>query len=89
MEEASPIKKIVKEEETWELQTDESSSKEGSGAGLVLTPPNGGEPMQYALIFKAMNNEAEYEALIKCLQQARGTCVASLMVKCDSQLAVN
>lgn len=41
------------------------SSNEGSGAGLILTDPDGKE-VTYALgfDFHASNNEAEYEALI-------------------------
>ncbi|GJS44893.1 ARID DNA-binding domain-containing protein [Tanacetum coccineum] len=49
----------------WTLFTDGASSIEGSGAGLILTDPNGQE-VTYALRFdfKTSNNEAEYEALI-------------------------
>ncbi|GJU35676.1 reverse transcriptase domain-containing protein [Tanacetum coccineum] len=51
--------------EPWILFTDESSSTDGSGAGLILTNPEGME-LTYALRFRfdAINNEAEYEALI-------------------------
>ncbi|GKD23813.1 suppressor of mec-8 and unc-52 protein homolog 1, partial [Tanacetum coccineum] len=46
-----------------------ASSAEGSGAGLILTDPNGQE-VTYALRFdfKTSNNEAEYEALIAGLE---------------------
>ena len=49
----------------WTLYIDEASSNEGSGAGLILTDPDGKE-VTYALRFEfpASNNEAEYEALI-------------------------
>nr|GEX81501.1 reverse transcriptase domain-containing protein [Tanacetum cinerariifolium] len=51
--------------EPWILFTDGSSCTDGSGAGLILTNPDGME-FTYALRFKfdVTNNEAEYEALI-------------------------
>nr|GEW08143.1 reverse transcriptase domain-containing protein [Tanacetum cinerariifolium] len=53
------------QEEPWTLFTDGSSCIDGSGAGLILTNPDGVE-FTYALRFQfaASNNEAEYEALI-------------------------
>ncbi|GKD89334.1 reverse transcriptase domain-containing protein [Tanacetum coccineum] len=55
----------------WTLFTDETSSTEGFGAGLVLTDPDRQE-ITYALRFnfKTSNNEAEYEALIAGLELA-------------------
>nr|GEV38463.1 hypothetical protein [Tanacetum cinerariifolium] len=55
----------VAQEEPWTLFTDGSSCVDGSGAGLVLTNPEGVE-FTYALRFQftASNNEAEYEALV-------------------------
>ncbi|GJY01633.1 reverse transcriptase domain-containing protein, partial [Tanacetum coccineum] len=49
----------------WTLFTDGSSCVDGSGAGLILTNPEGAE-FTYALRFRfdATNNEVEYEALI-------------------------
>ncbi|GJV05768.1 reverse transcriptase domain-containing protein [Tanacetum coccineum] len=51
--------------EPWTLFTDGSSCVDGSGAGLILTNPEGAE-FTYAMRFRfeATNNEAEYEALI-------------------------
>lgn len=62
--------------------------KRGFEEGLVLTPPNGGKPLRYALAltFKATNNELEYEAFITGLRLARGRGVNTLRVICDSQL---
>nr|GFC42074.1 reverse transcriptase domain-containing protein [Tanacetum cinerariifolium] len=53
------------QEEPWTLFTDGSSCVDGSGAGLILTNPEGVE-FTYALRFQfaASNNEAEYEALV-------------------------
>ncbi|GKA11729.1 reverse transcriptase domain-containing protein [Tanacetum coccineum] len=57
--------------EPWILFTDGSSCTDGSGAGLILTNPEGME-FTYALRFRfdATNNEAEYEALIAGLRIA-------------------
>ncbi|GKG03523.1 reverse transcriptase domain-containing protein, partial [Tanacetum coccineum] len=52
-------------QEPWTLFMDGSSCIDGSGAGLILTNPEGTE-FTYTLRFQftASNNEAEYEALI-------------------------
>ncbi|GJS36547.1 reverse transcriptase domain-containing protein [Tanacetum coccineum] len=57
--------------EPWILFTDGSSCTDGSGAGLILTNPEGME-FTYALRFRfdATNNEAEYKALIAGLRIA-------------------
>ncbi|GJT91004.1 reverse transcriptase domain-containing protein [Tanacetum coccineum] len=56
---------------TWTLFTDDASSIEGSGAGLILTDPNGQE-ITYTLRFKfrTSNNKSEYEALLAGLELA-------------------
>ncbi|GJU88091.1 reverse transcriptase domain-containing protein [Tanacetum coccineum] len=58
-------------QEPWILFTDGSSCVDGSGAGLILTRPEGTE-FTYAIRFQftASNNEAEYEALIAGLRIA-------------------
>ncbi|GJZ97546.1 reverse transcriptase domain-containing protein, partial [Tanacetum coccineum] len=57
--------------EPWTLFTEGSSCVDGSGAGLILTSPEGTE-FTYALRFRftTSNNEAEYKALIVGLQIA-------------------
>nr|GEX43194.1 reverse transcriptase domain-containing protein [Tanacetum cinerariifolium] len=66
--EASVIETL---QESWTLFTDGSSCIDRSGAGLILTSPEGTE-LTYALRFQftASNNEAEYEALIAGLRIA-------------------
>ncbi|GAV69259.1 hypothetical protein CFOL_v3_12760 [Cephalotus follicularis] len=56
----------------WKLSVDGSSCVSGSGAGLVLTCPDGWT-LEYVLRFgfKATNNEAEWEALIVGLTIAK------------------
>lgn len=49
----------------WTLYVDNSSNRQGSGAGLVLKAPDQ-TTIEYAILFPfcASNNEAEYEALL-------------------------
>nr|XP_027122086.1 uncharacterized protein LOC113739037 [Coffea arabica] len=76
-------------EEPWVLFVDGASSKEGSGAGLLLTSPTG-EELTYALRFDfpASNNEAEYEALLTGLRIAHQMGITTIKVQSDSQLVV-
>ncbi|GAV79974.1 RVT_3 domain-containing protein [Cephalotus follicularis] len=68
---------------------DGSSSITSSGAGLVLTSPDGWT-LEYALRFgfKATNNEAEWEALIAGLTIAKHLKVQKIEASSDSQLVV-
>ncbi|GKA35813.1 reverse transcriptase domain-containing protein [Tanacetum coccineum] len=62
----------------------------GSGAGLILTNPEGAE-FTYALRFRfdATNNEAEYEALIAGQRIAEQMSVKNLQAIVDSRLVAN
>nr|GEZ93198.1 reverse transcriptase domain-containing protein [Tanacetum cinerariifolium] len=64
-----------------------SSCVDGSGAGLILTSPEGVE-FTYALRFQfiASNNEAEYEALVAGLRIAARIGVKNVQVSVDSKL---
>ena len=55
----------------WKLSVDGASNAQGSGAGLILTSPEGID-IEYALRFgfHASNNEAEYEAVVAGLNLA-------------------
>ncbi|GJT79210.1 reverse transcriptase domain-containing protein [Tanacetum coccineum] len=76
--------------EPWILFMDESTCTDGSGAGLILTNPEGME-FTYALRFRfdATNNEAEYEALIAELKIAEQMGVKNLQANVDSRLVAN
>ncbi|GKF74357.1 reverse transcriptase domain-containing protein, partial [Tanacetum coccineum] len=76
--------------EQWTLFTDGSSCVDGSGAGLILTNPEGAE-FTYAMRFRfeATNNEAEYEALIAGLRIAEQMGVKNLQANVDSRLVAN
>ena len=73
----------------WKLSVDGASNAQGSGAGLILTSPEGID-IEYALRFgfHASNNEAEYEAAIAGLNLAHSLEVDQLEVYSDSQLVV-
>nr|GFB52113.1 reverse transcriptase domain-containing protein [Tanacetum cinerariifolium] len=78
------------QEEPWTLFTDGSSCVDGSGAGLILTNPDGVK-FTYALRFQfaASNNEAEYEALIASLRIATQIGVKNIQANVDSKLVAN
>ncbi|GJT53757.1 reverse transcriptase domain-containing protein [Tanacetum coccineum] len=69
----------------WTLFTNGSSCADGSGAGLILTNPEGME-FTYALRFRfdVTNNEVEYEALIDGLKIAEQMGVENLQENVDS-----
>uniref|UniRef100_A0A2N9IF11 Integrase catalytic domain-containing protein n=1 Tax=Fagus sylvatica TaxID=28930 RepID=A0A2N9IF11_FAGSY len=77
------------EGEPWTVNIDGSSTKEMSGAGVILVSPEG-DKFEYALQlrFHATNNEAEYEALLAGLRLSKGMGIKALTVKSDSQLIV-
>ncbi|GKB87138.1 reverse transcriptase domain-containing protein [Tanacetum coccineum] len=92
-EEDSPNTPMEVEEELpepWILFTDGSSCTDGSGAGLILTNPEGME-FTYAIRFRfdATNNEAAYEALIAGLMIAEQMGVKNLQANVDSRLMAN
>ncbi|GKB79691.1 reverse transcriptase domain-containing protein [Tanacetum coccineum] len=88
--------KKVKEKEVsdssneWKLYTDEASSPDGTGAGLMLIDPAGKE-YTYALRFefKTTNNEVEYEVLLAGLRIAQEMEIMKVAIFLDSQLVVN
>ena len=74
----------------WELYVDGSSSSMGSGAGLILSWPDG-TITEYTLHFEfsATNNEVEYEALAAGLRITRELGIRGLKAHNDSQLVVS
>ena len=61
----------VTDSSIWKLSVDGAANAQGSGAGLILTSPEGID-IEYALRigFHTSNNEAEYEAVIAGLNLA-------------------
>ncbi|XP_050229096.1 uncharacterized protein LOC126678235 [Mercurialis annua] len=81
---------LVTEELTWNLFVDRASSEQGAGAGIVLLGPNK-IIIEYAvhLSFKATNNVAEYEALLRGLEIATEVKAEKLRIHSDSQLVTS
>ena len=84
---AEPVEnaQIMTDLPIWKLSVDGASNAQGSGAGLILTSPEGID-IEYALRFgfQASNNEAECEAIIACLNLAHSLEVDQLEVCSDS-----
>ncbi|XP_073290363.1 uncharacterized protein [Primulina huaijiensis] len=74
-------------EDPWKVYVDGSSSKDGSGVGVVLISPAGEKvKLTVRLDFRASNNEAEYEAVLAGLQAAKNVGATRVHVFSDSQL---
>ncbi|GJV83748.1 reverse transcriptase domain-containing protein [Tanacetum coccineum] len=91
-EEESPDELMAEPEvlpEPWTLFTDGSSCVDGSGAGLILTNPEGAE-FTYAMrfIFGGHNNEGRIEALIAGSDREQ-MGVKNLQANVDSRLVAN
>ncbi|KAL0413548.1 UNVERIFIED_CONTAM: hypothetical protein Sradi_1556500 [Sesamum radiatum] len=69
----------------WLLHVDGSSTTQGSGAGIVLTTPQG-DDMDFIVKFelKASNNEAEYETLVPDMRMAQDAGASHLQAYSDS-----
>ncbi|KAL0420618.1 UNVERIFIED_CONTAM: Ribonuclease HI [Sesamum latifolium] len=80
-------KEEVSEARPWLLHVDGSPTAQGSGAGIILTTPQGND-MEFAIKFefKASNNEAKYEALVLGMRMAQDAGVTHLLAYFDSQL---
>ncbi|XP_021745100.1 uncharacterized protein LOC110711036 [Chenopodium quinoa] len=81
---------LNEEKKIWTVFTDGSATVNGSGAGVVITSPEG-KTFEYALkfSFKASNNEAEYEAAIAGLELCISLEAEHICLKTDSQLVAN
>ncbi|KAL0361193.1 UNVERIFIED_CONTAM: Retrovirus-related Pol polyprotein from transposon [Sesamum radiatum] len=77
--------KETSQEQIWLLHVNGSSTTQGSGAGIVITTPQG-EDQEFAIKFgfKASNNEAEYEALVISMRMAHETGARRLLAYSDS-----
>nr|GEW07611.1 hypothetical protein [Tanacetum cinerariifolium] len=86
----TPMKDREELPDLWILFTDGSACVDGSGAGLIITNPEGMD-FTYALSFRfnATNNEAEYEALIASLRIASQMGIQNLQANVDSKLVAN
>ncbi|XP_073020270.1 uncharacterized protein [Primulina eburnea] len=74
-------------EDPWKVYVDGSSSKDGSGVGVVPISPAGVEVnLAVRFDFRASNNEAEYEAVLAGLRAARNVGATRVLIFSDSQL---
>ncbi|KAL0433158.1 UNVERIFIED_CONTAM: hypothetical protein Slati_2650100 [Sesamum latifolium] len=75
--------------QVWLLHVDRSSTTQDSGAGIVITSPQG-EDLEFTIKFgfKASNNEAKYEALVIGMRMAHEAGTRHLLAYSDSQLIV-
>ncbi|KAL0313455.1 UNVERIFIED_CONTAM: hypothetical protein Sradi_5744800 [Sesamum radiatum] len=73
-------------DQVWLLHMDGSSTIQGSGAGIVITSPQG-EDLEFAIKFnfKASNNEAEYEALVIGIRMAHEAGARHLLAYSDDR----
>ncbi|KAL0400068.1 UNVERIFIED_CONTAM: hypothetical protein Sradi_2350100 [Sesamum radiatum] len=76
-------------DQRWLFYVDGSSTAQGSGAGIVITTPQG-KDLEFTIKFdfKASNNETEYEALVIGMRMAHETGARHLLAYSDSQLVV-
>ena len=73
----------------WKLFFDGASSREGSGAGIVLISPTQQiVALSYKLQFQTTNNTAEYEALILGMKTAKDLGIKQLVAYGDSELVI-
>lgn len=79
-----------KDHQRWTWYADGATSKERSGAGMILTSPEG-EEISYAICFDfhTSNNEVEYEALLVGLRLAKKMGAQAIVDLTDSRLAAN
>ncbi|XP_073063960.1 uncharacterized protein [Primulina eburnea] len=80
----------VEVEDLWKASVDGSSTKEGSGVGVLLISPKRDElKLAVRLDFRESNNEAEYEAVLACLRAAWQVGAARVHIFSDSQLVAH
>ena len=74
----------------WNLYVDGSSTKDRSGAGLIIKSPSD-QRYEHALkfMFKASNNEAEYKTLITGIELCFTADADSVQAFSNSQLMVS
>ncbi|KAL0362092.1 UNVERIFIED_CONTAM: hypothetical protein Scaly_1164400 [Sesamum calycinum] len=79
----------VPRDRPWLYHVDGSSSAQGSGAGIVITSPQG-EDMEFEIKFnfEASNNEAECKALVLGMRMAQDAGALHILAYSNSQLIV-
>ncbi|XP_074342230.1 uncharacterized protein LOC141679701 [Apium graveolens] len=81
--------KETNDNNSWTLYVDGSVTVERSGAGLILSSPDGFIIQQaITFVFKATNDQVEYEALLSGLRLSISLGVKRLIIYSDSQIVV-
>ena len=79
----------VMEDKKWIIHVDGSSTQHVGGIGVVLQTPEGDRlKHKVRLQYQTINNEVEYEALLKGLELAKLVEVKSILILGDSQLVM-
>ena len=74
---------------TWEVHVDRASNQKGSGVGLALMSPEKVViEKSLRLDFSAMNNEAEYKALLEGMAMVQRMGGKSIKLFSDSRLVI-
>ena len=90
VKELTPSKAGKAGQEPWKVFVDGSSNLQGSGAGVIVESPEGvAIELSLRLDFPTSNNQAEYEALIAGLLQAKENGAEQVLVSTDSQLVAS
>lgn len=81
---------MVNEERQWNVYVIGSATAQVAGAGILIISLED-DKFEHALKFswKASNNEAEYEALIRGIEMAKATGAIVIKAYSDSSLVVN
>ena len=73
----------------WVVHVDGSSTQHAGGIGVVLLSPEGDKlKHKVRLQYQTINNETEYEALLKGLELAKLVEAELILVLADSQLVI-
>ncbi|XP_012853665.1 PREDICTED: uncharacterized protein LOC105973192 [Erythranthe guttata] len=76
-------------EKEWQVYVDGSSTVSGAGAGVIVIDPMGVE-LEFAIkLPRVLNNEAEYEAIIRGMEIAQELGAQVVRVHSDSQLGIH
>lgn len=74
----------------WSLYMDNSSTKEGSGTGLIIEiPPGQRHEHTLKFMFRASTNEVDYEVLIASLELCHSSGAEAIRAYLDSQLVLS
>jgi hypothetical protein len=80
----------IQQNKVWKMYFDGSSSKEGSGAGILLIVPSEEViTLSCKLEFEITNNIAEYEALLLGLRASKDMVIDFLAIFGDFELVIN